>query len=119
MLADEISRLSAMSLEALESIVQRELLSKRASLLARCMDHLDAISGLDGLPGTPRWQTFLEQSRDDLVGQIQSQEPHPVADALAHAKSDIETLRRKGSDFAKAMKAWPEICKAASKFELS
>ena len=118
MLADEINRLSEMSLEALESIVQRELLSKRASLLDRCMDHLDAISGLDDLPGTPRWQTFLEQSRDNLVSQIQSQEPHPVADALAHAKSDIETLRRRGSDFAKAMKAWPEICKAASKFEL-
>ena len=118
MLADEISRLSEMSLEALESIVQRELLSKRANLLARCMDHLDAISGLDDLPGTPRWQTFLEQSRDNLVGQIQSQEPHPVADALAHAKSDIETLRSKGLGFAKAMKAWPEICKAASEFEL-
>ena len=118
MLADEINRLSEMRLEVLEGLVQRELLSKRASLISRCVDHLGALPKLDNLPGTPHWQSFLEQSRDNLVNQIQSQEPHPVADALAHAKSDIETLRRKGSDFAKAMKAWPEICKAASEFEL-
>jgi hypothetical protein len=116
-LADEISRLSEMSLEALESLVQRELLSKGSSLLSRCMDHIDALSRLDNLPGTPHWQTFLEQSRDTLVSQIQSQEPHPVADALTHAASDIETLRGKASDFAKAIRSWPEICKAAGDFE--
>jgi len=82
------------------------------------MDHLDALPRLDDLPGTRKWQDFLEQSRDNLVSQIQSQEPHPVADALKHAKSDFETLRRRGSDFAKAIKAWPEICKAAEEFEL-
>ena len=108
-----------MSLEALESLVQKELLSKRASLLSRCMDHINALSRLDNLPGTPHWQTFLEQSHDTLVSQIQSQEPHPVADALTHAASDIETLRGKASDFAKAIRAWPEICKAAGEFELS
>ena len=42
-----------MTLEALEGIVKRELLSKRASLLSRCMDHLDALPRLDNLPGTP------------------------------------------------------------------
>ena len=118
MLADEISRLSEMSLEALEEIVQGELLSKRASLLSRCMDHLGALPRLENLPGTLKWQAFLEESRDNLVSQIQSSEPHPVADALAHATSDIETLRRIGFDFAAAMKAWPEICQAAREFEL-
>ena len=118
MLADEISRLSEMSPQVLEDIVQKQLLSKRASLLSRCVNHLDAIPRLGNLPGTPQWQNFLEQSRDNLVNQIQSQEPHPVADALKHAKSDFETLRRRGSDFAKAIKAWPEICKAAEEFEL-
>ena len=118
MLSDEIDRVSQMTEAALEGIVTEEMLNKQARLLAHCINHLDALPRLGNLPGTPRWQTFLEQSRDNLVSQIQSQEPHPVADALAHAKSDIETLRRKGSDFAKAIKAWPEICKAASKFEL-
>ncbi len=119
MLADEIDRLSQMTEERSKALSKRELLNKQASLLAHCMDHLDCLPRLDNLPGTPHWKTFLEQSRDNLVRQIQSQEPHPVADALTHAKSDFETLRRKGSDFAKAIRAWPEICKAAGAFELS
>jgi hypothetical protein len=118
MLSDEIDRVSQMTEAALEGIVKQEMLNKQARLLAHCINQLDALPRLDNLPGTPRWQAFLEQSRDNLVSQIQSQEPHPLADALAHAKSDIEDLRRRGSDFARAMKAWPEICKAASKFEL-
>ncbi len=118
MLADEIDRLSQMTEDALEGIVKEEMLNKQASLLAHCMDHLDLLPRLDNLPGTTTLERFLEQSRDNLVRQIQSQEPHPVADALTHAKSDFETLRRKGSDFAKAIKAWPEICKAAGAFEL-
>jgi hypothetical protein len=118
MLADEIARLSQMTEDSLEGIVQQELLSKRAGLLARCMDHLDALSDLDILPGTTHWQTFLQQSRDSLVGQIQSQDPHPLADALTRGASDLETLRRRGFDFAEAIKAWPEICQAARTFEL-
>ncbi len=45
MLADEIESIVADDEEALEGIVKEELLSKRASLLARCMDHLDAYLG--------------------------------------------------------------------------
>ncbi len=118
MLADEIGRVSQMTEDALEDLVRKELLHGRASLLARCMDHLDALSRVENLPGTISWQTFLEQSRDNLVDQIQSQEPHPVADALTRATSDLETLRRRGLDFAGAMKAWPEICQVAREFEL-
>ena len=81
------------------------------------MDYLDALSELDILPGITHWQTFLEQSRDSLVGQIQSQDPHPVADALTREASDLETLRRSGFDFAEAIKVWPEICEAARTFE--
>ena len=118
MVADEIDRLATMTAEARENLVKGELLSKRANLLALCMEKLDALPRLNNLPGATAWSTFLEQSRDNLVNQIQSQEPHPVTDALAHAASDIETLRIRGSGFARAMKAWPEICKAASEFEL-
>jgi hypothetical protein len=119
MLADEINRLSQMTEDALEGIVKEEMLNKQAYLLAHCMDHLDALPRLDNLSGTRKWQAFLEESRDNLVRQIQSQEPHPVADALARETSDFETLRRRGLDFAKAIKAWPEICKAAGAFKMS
>ena len=81
------------------------------------MDHLDALPGLDNLPGTTHWQTFLEQSRDNLVVQIQSQDPHPVSDAVARSTSDLESLRRRVFDFAEGIKAWPEICQAARTFE--
>ncbi|MDA9941384.1 hypothetical protein N9C62_02125 [Luminiphilus sp.] len=118
MLADEIGRLTNMTAEALEQVVQSELLSKRARLLALCMENLDALPRLDHLPGAPAWTTFLEQSRDNLVSQIQSQETHPVADALMHAASNMETLRQVGSDFAEAIKAWPAICDAAAALEL-
>ena len=118
MLADEIGRVSQMTEAALEDLVRKELLHGRASLLARCMDHLDALSRLEDLPGKRSWQTFLEQSRDNLVDQIQSHEPHPVADALARVTYDLETLQRRGLGFSEAMKAWPAICQAAREFEL-
>jgi hypothetical protein len=118
MLADEISRVSQMTEAALEDLVRKELLQWRTSLLARCMDHLDALSRLENLPGARSWRTFLEQSRDNLVDQIQSQEPHPVADALTRATYDLETLRRRGLAFSEAIKAWPAICQAAREFEL-
>jgi hypothetical protein len=118
-LADEIHRLSQMTEDAIEGIVKKEMLNKQAHLLALCMDHLNAFPRLDNLPGTTKWQAFVEESRDNLVRQIQSQEAHPVADALTHAKSDFETLRRRGLDFANAIKAWPEICETARAFELS
>ena len=118
MLADEISRLSEMTPKALEGIAQRALLGNRSSLLSRCMNHLNALTTLGDLPGIPRWQDFLEQSRDNLLNQIQSEEPHPVADAMTHATFNIESLREKGSDFAEAMRVWPAICKAAEAFEL-
>ena len=118
-LADEIDRLSQMTEDALEGIVKKEILNKQAHLLAHCMDYLNALPRFDNLPSTTKWQAFLEESRDNLVRQIQSQEPHPVADALTHAESDFGTLRLRGLDFAKAIKAWPEICETAKAFELS
>jgi len=118
MLADEIGRLASMETEALERLVQSELLSKRASLLALCMESLNALPRLSAHPGTPDWSTFLEQSRDHLLSQIQSSEPRPVAEALKHASSDMETLRQIGADFAEAIKAWPTICDAAAALQM-
>lgn len=118
MLADEIARLASMETEALERLVQSELLSKRTSLLALCIENIDTLPRLDNLPGAPAWSTFLEQSRDNLLSQIQSSEPRPVAEALKHASSDMETLRQIGADFAEAIKAWPTICDAAAELQM-
>lgn len=118
MLADEIGRLASMETKALEQLVKSELLSKRASLLALCMENLNALPRLSALPGAPDWGTFLEQSRDHLLNQIQSSEPQPVAEALKHASSDMRTLRQIGADFAEAIKAWPTICGAAAALEM-
>jgi hypothetical protein len=114
MVADEIDRLASMTACALEHVVKNELLSKRASLLALCMENIDTLPRFGDLPGKLAWSTFLEQSRDDLLSQIQSSEPQPVAEALELASSDMKTLRQVGADFAEAIKAWPTICGAAA-----
>ena len=118
MIADEIDRLAGMTALALESVVKSELLSKRASLLALCIENIDTLTRLGNLPGAPAWSTFLEQSRDHLLSQIQSSEPRPVAEALKHASSDMETLRQIGADFAEAIKDWPTICDAAAALQM-
>jgi hypothetical protein len=118
MVADEIDRLASMTAPALERVVESELLSKRASLLDLCMEKLDALPRLNGLPGALAWGVFLEQSRDNLLDQIQSTESHPVAKVLKYASSDMETLRQVGAGFAEAMKAWPAICGAAAALKI-
>ena len=118
MVADEIDRLASMTACALERVVESELLSKRASLLALCIENIDTLPRFGDLPGKLAWSTFLEQSRDDLLSQIQSSEPQPVAEALELASSDMETLRQVGADFAQAMKAWPAICDAAAALKI-
>ena len=118
MVANEIDRLANMTASALEGVVQSELLSKRANLLALCMDNIDTLPRLGNLSGAPAWSTFLEQSRDNLLRQIQSPEPQPVANALIRAASDMDTLRQIGSGFAEAIKAWPAICLAAATLEM-
>jgi hypothetical protein len=107
-----------MTAPALERLVQSELLSKRAHLLTLCIKNIDTLPRLGNLPGAPAWRTFLEQSRDNLVDQIQSPEPQPVADALIRAASDMDTLRQTGAGFAEAIKAWPAICGAAATLEM-
>ncbi|MDG2442730.1 MAG: hypothetical protein P8M13_05705 [Luminiphilus sp.] len=119
MVADEIDRLASMTAPALECVVESELLSKRASLLDLCMENLGALPRLNGLPGALAWGVFLEQSRDNLLDQIQSPESQPVAEVLKYASSDMETLRQVGADFAEAMKAWPAICGAAAALKIS
>ena len=114
MVADEIDRLANMTALALEQVVKNELLSKRASLLALCIESIDTLPHHVNLPGGVAWSSFLEQSRDNLLHQIQSSEPQPVAEALRQASSDMETLKKVGADFANAIKAWPTICGAAA-----
>ena len=78
-LADQIRRLASMESGSLEALTQQELVSKRGVLLGQCMAHLEGLSGLADLPGSEEWQHFLEQSRDQLVNELQTPEPEPLA----------------------------------------
>ena len=119
-LADQIRRLASMESGSLEALTQQELVSKRGVLLGQCMAHLEGLSGLADLPGSEEWQHFLEQSRDQLVNELQTPEPEPLA-VLGDSRDGIETsrltaLRNHGASFANALRAWPDICAAAEDF---
>ena len=102
------------------ALIQQELVSKRAVLLRQCMDHLGDLPELADLPGLSEWQPFLERSRDTLVAELQTPEPHPLnvsSDPADNtAASGLTAARDHGKGFANAMEAWPDICAAASHF---
>ena len=120
-LADQIRRLSSMESGSVESLVQQELVSKRGVLLGQCIAHLGFLPGLADLSGSAEWRHFLEQSRDQLVNELQTAEPEPLTvlgdSGEGMGSSKLEALRDHGANFAKALDAWPEICVAAKDFE--
>ena len=109
-----------MQSDSLESLVQQELVSKRGVLLGRCVDLLGETSGLSDLAGLQEWQHFLEQSRNQLVSELQTPEPEPLSVLGASGKgtesSRLGTLREHGASFADALSVWPDICAAAEDF---
>ena len=71
------------------------------------------------LAGAPAWQTFLEQSRDQLVEELQTPEPNPLA-SVGGRKQDqagIAQLRAHGVQLADGLEAWHAICEAAATFK--
>ena len=118
-LAHQVRALATMELGALENIVREELVSKRGALLTQCIDHLKALGAMTELAGAPAWQTFLEQSREHLVGELQTPEPNPLA-SVGGRKQDqagIEQLRAHGVQLADGLEAWLAICEAAATFK--
>ena len=119
-LASQLRRLASMQPDSLESLMQQELVSKRGVLLERCIDLLGETSGLSDLAGLQEWQHFLEQSRNQLVSELQTPEPEPLSVLGASGKgvesSRLGALREHGASFADALCAWPDICAAAEDF---
>jgi len=119
-LAHQVRGLGTMELGALENIVREELVSKRGALLTQCIDHLREMAAVADLPGAPAWQAFLEQSRDQLVKELQTPEPNPLAKlgGVAQDRHSIQRLRAYGEQFGDGLEAWPSICEAAAAFRV-
>ena len=118
-LAHQVRALATMELGALENIVREELVSKRGALLSRCINHLKELGAMADLAGAPAWQTFLEQSRDQLVKELQTPEPNPLASVggVAQDQAGIQQLREHGEQFGNGLEAWLSICEAAATFK--
>jgi len=118
-LAHQVQSLATMELGALENIVREELVRKRGSLLTQCIDHLRELGTMADLPGAPAWQAFLEQSRDQLVKELQTPEPNPLAklEGVAQDHASIQRLRACGEQFGDGLEAWLSICEAAATFK--
>lgn len=118
-ITEEIRRLTEMDATALEELAGQILASKSASLLSNCVDHLQRLPQYEGQPGLPTWQSFLEQSRDKLVEQIQTTERTPLAKTgRKWAQDDFAGLREQGRAFAGALEQWADMREAASQFAL-
>ena len=103
-----------MDAEPLESLIRQELVSKRSTLLSRCMEYLTQVEAISDLPGVTDWQQFLERSRDQLVTEIQTPESQPLNDRLIGSSfASLEALRAHSQQFANALSGWSEICEAA------
>ena len=117
-LAQQLRRLAKMETAALESLLQQELVSKRSVLLSQCITKLQEASNIGDLPGAPAWQGFLEQSRDQLVSELQTPEPNPLHTISGEASDEayLTNLREHGIQFAEALEDWPALCEAAGSF---
>lgn len=117
--AEQIIRLAEMDSSALEAMIKEDLITKRTSLLNRCMRHLSQLGPLEDLPRTSEWRDFLEESRDQLVGDIQTPENDALQAAANKLGSDgLDQLRRHGESFAQALSQWPQICEIARQFRV-
>lgn len=116
-MTEEIRRLAEMDSTAIEQLASQLLISKVSQRLQRCVTHLEQLGGTESLPGTPMWKDFLEQSRDNLVAQIQAAENAPLASTgRAWAQNDFSPLRQKGQAFAESLEQWTEMREVASRF---
>ena len=117
-LAQQMRRLANMETVALESLLQQELVSKRSVLLSRCISKLQEASSVSDLPGASAWQDFLEQSRDQLVSELQTPDPMPLRTISGDTanESHLTNLREQGIQFATALEDWPALCEVAESF---
>ena len=92
--------------------------SKRTSLLARCSQHLEQLSGMDTSANATAWSEFLSQTQAGLIEGLQRPEPAPIASIFGSDTQTTEaSVREMGSQLADALSAWPEICEASKSFK--
>ena len=115
--SDDIKKLAQLEINALERLVGEKIASKRTSLLARCTEHLEQLSGMDSSANATAWSEFLSQSQAGLIEALQSPEPAPVRSHLEGDSINTEaSVREIGNQFADALSAWPEICETSKAF---
>ena len=110
--SEQILRLSTMDTQALRVLANQETVSKASALLRRCFEQIDQLAQLESEPGYPKWRDFLEQTRDQLVQQIQAPNADPLSTVMNAAGGEA-TLRAQGQNLARALRAWPKIWGAA------
>jgi len=115
--SDDIKKLAQMEIHALERLVGEKIASKRISLLARCTEHLEQLSGMDASANATSWSEFLSQSQTGLIEALQSPEPAPAESLFEGDSMTTEaSVREMGNQFADALSAWPEICETSKTF---
>ena len=115
--SNDIKKLAQLEINALERLVGEKIASKRTSLLARCSEHLEQLSGMDSSANATAWSEFLSQSQAGLIEALQSPEPAPIRSLLEGDSITTEaSVREMGNQFADALSAWPEICEASKAF---
>ena len=115
--SDDIKKLAQLEINALERLVGEKIASKRTSLLARCTEHLEQLSGMDTSANAAAWFEFLSQSQAGLIEALQSPEPAPLGSLFeGESKTTEASVREMGDQFADALSAWPEICEASKAF---
>jgi hypothetical protein len=117
-LGNELASLCEMSADAMERLVRSQLASKRAELLARCIDHISQLNAQESSENLNTWSDFLQQTQAGLIDSLQTPETEPVSVALSkNGSANFSSLKKLGQGFADALSAWPEICQAARSFK--
>lgn len=115
--SEDVKKLAQMEVDVLERLVGEKIASKRTSLLARCTQHLEQLSGMDTSGNATAWSEFLSQTQAGLIEDLQRPEPAPVASLFGGDSLTTEaSVREMGNQFADAVSAWPEICETSKAF---
>ena len=117
-ISDDVKKLAESDIDTLERLVGEQLASKRTSLLARCTQHLEQLSGMDTSANATAWSAFLSQTQAGLIEDLQRPEPAPLASLFGGDSQTTEaSARDMGNQFADALSAWPEICEISKAFK--
>ena len=115
--SNEVRTLCEMDAHSLEQLVGSHIASKRTSLLARCMKHLEQLQTLEGSANVETWSQFLAGTQNGLIEALQTPEANAIDIALAQREqASWASLKAVGNRLADSLAAWPEICEAARRF---